>query len=102
MKFSKQDLKAKILITGEELEVLHSLTYQMAESFGLDTRIDNYQGKRSISFHSWDFDCLFAVLEMALVDSKSFPDKTKTCTIALESLCSRLKASYNETFRNYP
>jgi hypothetical protein len=98
MKASKHDLKAKILITGEELEVLHSLTYQMAESFRLDTRIDNYQGKRPISFHSWDFDCLFAVMEMSLADPKTFPDKSQSRYIALETLCSRLKACYNETF----
>ena len=98
MKASKHDLKARILITGEELEVLHSLTYQMAESFGLDTRIDKYQGKRAISFHAWDFDCLFAVIEMCLTDPKAFPDKSQSRYIALETLCSRLKASYIETF----
>jgi len=98
MKVSKHDLKAKILITGEELEVLHSLTYEMAESFGLDTRIDKYQGKRAISFHSWDFDCLFAVIEMSLADPKEFPDKSQSRYIALESLCSRLKESYIEAF----
>jgi hypothetical protein len=101
MKASKQDLKAKILITGEELEVLHSLTYQMAESFGLDTRIDKYQGKRSISFHSWDFDSLFAVIEMSLADPKEFPDKSQSRYIALENLCSRLKASYIEAFQRH-
>ena len=98
MKASKQDVKARILITGEELEVLQSLTYEMAESFGLDTRIDKYQGKRAISFHAWDFDCLFAVIEMSLADPKEFPDKAQSRYIALENLCSRLKASYIEAF----
>ena len=98
MKAANHDLKAKIIITGEELEVLHSLTYQMAESFGLDTRIDKYQGKRAISFHAWDFDCLFAVIELSLADPKAFPDKTNSRYIALENLCARLKTSYIETF----
>ena len=98
MKACKHDLKATILITGEELEVLHSLTYQMSESFGLDTRIDKYQGKRAISFHSWDFDCLFAVMEMSLADPKVFSDQTQSRYIPLENLCSRLKTSYIEAF----
>ena len=30
----------------------------MAESFGLDRRIDNLTGKRKVGFYSWDLDCL--------------------------------------------
>ncbi|MEO5379088.1 MAG: hypothetical protein H7832_15105 [Magnetococcus sp. DMHC-6] len=34
-----------MLITGQELTSLQALTFHMAESYGLDSRIDRYQGK---------------------------------------------------------
>lgn len=34
----------------------------MAESFGLDNRIDNLTGKREVGFYSWDLDCLESVV----------------------------------------
>ena len=43
----------------------------MAEAFGLDRRIENYQGKRPIGLFSWDFDCLLAVIEDAFVSVAS-------------------------------
>ena len=45
LKPGKQDIKVNILIAGEELEELQKHTWSMAESFGLDDRIDNYKGK---------------------------------------------------------
>jgi hypothetical protein len=44
-------------------------------SEGLDTRIENYQGKRPIGFYSWDLECLLDVIDHALKDSKECPDK---------------------------
>jgi len=75
MKPGSKDIKLNILITGEELSELQRHTYQMAEAFGLDQRIDNYRGKRPIGLYSWDFDCLLAVIEGALEDEKDYPDK---------------------------
>ena len=43
-----KDRKASILITGPELHELQRLVWMMAESFGLDRRIANYQGMRPI------------------------------------------------------
>ena len=77
MKPGSKDIQLKILITGDELIELQRHTYQMAEAFGLDRRIENYQGKRPIGFYSWDFDCLLAVIECALEDKKEYPDKDK-------------------------
>ena len=45
LKPGKHDIKVNILIAGEELEELQKHTWSMAESFGLDDRIDNYKGK---------------------------------------------------------
>jgi hypothetical protein len=47
-----------MLIDGEELAQLKRHTWLMAEAFGLDSRIERYQGKRPIGFYRWDMDCL--------------------------------------------
>lgn len=91
MKPGSKDIKLNILITGEELTQLQRLTYQMAEAFGLDRRIDNYRGTRPIGLYSWDFDCLLAVIEEALKDTRYYPDKDTTEHKALMNLYLRLK-----------
>lgn len=68
----------------------------MAEAFGLDRRIENYQGKRPIGLFSWDFDCLLAVIEDALDDPKEYPDKNESGYKALKSLFVRLKGEYRK------
>ena len=68
----------------------------MAEAFGLDRRIENYQGKRPIGLFSWDFDCLLAVIEDALDDPKEYPDKSEPGHKALKSLFIRLKGEYRK------
>lgn len=70
MKPGSKDLKLNILITGDELTELQRHTYQMAEAYGLDQRVDTYRGNRPIGLYSWDFDCLLAVIEGALEDEK--------------------------------
>ena len=47
----------------EELKLLQDNTWQMAESFGLDSRIDNLTGKRKVGFYRWDLDCLECVVD---------------------------------------
>jgi hypothetical protein len=61
MKAGPRDIKVFITFTEAEFDLLQDNTYQMAESFGLDTRIANLSGKRPIGFYSWDLDCLEAV-----------------------------------------
>ncbi|WP_244148942.1 hypothetical protein [Desulfonatronum thioautotrophicum] len=85
-----------ILITGEELHQLRRHSYQMAEAFGLDRRIENYQGKRPIGLHSWDFDCLLAVIQCALEDERFYPDKEDLGYKALMNLYERLKKEYQK------
>ncbi|MBK8500855.1 MAG: hypothetical protein IPL46_00865 [Saprospiraceae bacterium] len=62
MKPGKNDVKAYIKFETEELELLQENTWQMAESFGLDRRIDNLTGSRKVGFYSWDLDCLESVV----------------------------------------
>ncbi len=65
MKPGSRDIKLEILISGKELSELKRHSWQMVEAFGLDRRIEKYQGKRPISLYSWDFDCILAVIENA-------------------------------------
>ena len=58
MKPGSRDERYQILITGRELDELKRFTWSMAEAFGLDRRIENYQGKHPIGFYGWDLDCL--------------------------------------------
>ena len=62
LKPGKNDIKVYIKFETEELELLQENTWQMAESFGLDSRIDNLTGKRKVGFYSWDLDCLESVV----------------------------------------
>lgn len=96
MKPGSKDKKIKILITGEELSELKRFSWQMAEAFGLDGRIERYQGKRPIGFYSWDLDCILAVIEIALNDPAECPDKNNSGYKALKNLFDRLKVGYRK------
>jgi len=69
----------------------------MSESFGLDTRIENYQGKRPIGLYSWDFECLLAVIDYALKDDKEYPDKTTSGYNTLTKLSRLLLDEYHKS-----
>ena len=62
LKPEKNDIKVYVKFETEELELLKDNTWQMAESFGLDSRIDKLTGKRKVGFYSWDLDCLESVV----------------------------------------
>jgi hypothetical protein len=93
-----RDIKINMLITGEELEELQKHTWSMVEAFGLDRRIEQYKGKRPISFYRWDMDCLIDVLSMALDDSKEYPDHNNSGYLALKKLSDKLKSEYDRNF----
>ena len=97
MKPGKYDKKASILIAGKELEELQKHTWSMAESFGLDRRIDNYKGTRPIGFYSWDMDCLLDVLELALNNPKEYPFKGTSEYDITAGLYKKLKQLYDTT-----
>lgn len=69
MKIGKHDKKAQLRFTPEELDFLQDNTWQMAEAFGLDTRIGNLTGKRAAGFYRWDLECLEEITEEARKDA---------------------------------
>ena len=98
MKPGSKDRKISVLIAGEELTELKRMAWLMSESFGLDTRIENYTGKRQIGLHSWDLECLLAAIDHALKSSNEFPDRTTSGYSALTRLSDRLRDEYCKTF----
>ena len=44
----------------------------IAEAFGLDRRIANYQGVRPIGLYRWDIECLVDVIDSALKDPEYY------------------------------
>ena len=98
IKPGSRDIKVNMLITGEELEELQKHTWSMAEAFGLDRRIEQYKGKKPISFYRWDMDCLIDVISMALDDSEEYPDHNSSGYLALKNLFHRLKSEYDRNF----
>ena len=100
MKPGSKDKRVSLLIAGDELTELKRLTWLMSESFGLDTRIENYQGKRPIGLYSWDFECLLATIDHALKDDKEYPDKTAPEYHALTQLSRRLLDAYHKSLDN--
>ena len=91
MKPGPKDTPYRVLITGRELEELKKHTWQMAEAFGLDRRIEMYQGKRPITLYVWDLDCLIDVMADALVVSPEYPDRSRPGYEALRQLHDRLE-----------
>lgn len=98
MKPTKHDRRHPILITGAELEELQKQTYLMAESFGLDRRIDRYKGKRPITLYRWDLECLLDVLDTVLVDPEEYPSHDSPEYVALKHLHARLRREYDEAY----
>jgi hypothetical protein len=94
MKPGSKDIKLEILISDKELSELKRYSWQMAEAFGLDRRIEKYQGKRPIGLYSWDFDCILAVIENALDDTTEYPDRNDSRYKTLKTLFDRLKKEY--------
>jgi hypothetical protein len=95
MKPGPKDTPYRVLITGRELEELKKYTWQMAEAFGLDRRIEMYQGKRPITLYAWDLDCLVDVTADALAVSPEYPDRSGPGYETLQRLHDRL-ASLSE------
>jgi hypothetical protein len=98
MKPGKRDKKYSILITGLELEELQYFTGWMAESFGLDSRIAAYKGKRPIGLYRWDLECLQDVIGMALKDAEEYPDHSDPGYVALRGLYERVRRLCAEAF----
>jgi len=70
----------------------------MVEAFGLDKRIENYQGKRPIGLYRWDLECLLDVIDVALEDPVEYPDQDAEGYTNLDNLHRRLKDEYRTHF----
>jgi len=91
VKPGSRDRKASILINGPELDELQRFDWMMAESFGLDRRIANYQGVRPIGLWRWDIECLLAVIDAVLDDPEYYPTKESPGRPAIKALRDRLQ-----------
>lgn len=100
MRPGSRDIRYKILITGQELEELKKFTGDMAESFGLDRRIENYNGKRPIGLYRWDLDCLEAAIWMALDDENEYPDKSNDGYKALKRLYDKINLLHKKAYKD--
>ena len=74
MKPGSKDIKAYLKYTFDELDILQSGTGYMAESFGLDSRIEKLTGKRKVGFYRWDLECIKCALSFMKKDEDYFED----------------------------
>ncbi len=91
MKPGPNDTRYRVLITGRELEELKKLTWLMAEAYGLDRRIEAYQGRQPITLYSWDLDCLIDVTAHALAALTEHSDRSDPGYEALQQLHDRIE-----------
>jgi hypothetical protein len=80
------DYRHRLLISGAELRELKKHTHDMAEAFGLDRKVEKYQGTRPITLYRWDLDCLMDVIDLALEEETDYPDKSSPEYKALQKL----------------
>jgi len=92
------DYRHKLLISGDELQELKKHTYSMVEAFGLDRKIENYQGTRPITLYRWDLECLMDVIYLALRDEQDYPDQSSPAYLALKSLGERFREEYDAVY----
>jgi hypothetical protein len=94
------DYRHKLLISGDELRELKKHTYSMVEAFGLDRKIEKYQGTRPITLYRWDLECLMDVIDLALKNEKDYPDKSTPEYLALQKVGERIRQEYDAVY--YP
>ena len=92
VKPGRRDRKVNILITGMELDELQRFVWVLAESFGLDRRIANYQGVRPIGLWRWDIECFVDVIDSVLNDPEYYPIQGSPEHQAIKALRDRLQA----------
>lgn len=98
MKPGPNDTQYPLLISGRELAELQRFTHAMAEAFGLDRRIENYQGKRPLRLYRWDLECLECVTAMALEDPTAYPDQSGKGYQAMRDLNERIERLMAQAF----
>ena len=96
MKPGKYDRRHRILISGVELQALKLLA--MPESFGLEGRIQRYEGKRPIGLYRWDLECLLDTLSLEWADRPQHPRLRRRDIDALKSLHDRLRKECDSVY----
>ena len=91
VKPGSKDRKANILITSLELDELQRFVWMMAESFGLDRRIADYQGVRPLGLWRWDIECLVDVIDSVLNNPEYYPIQSSPEHQAIKALRDRLQ-----------
>ncbi|MBI3855900.1 MAG: hypothetical protein HY293_09450 [Planctomycetes bacterium] len=92
MRPGSADVPVRVKIGGAELREPKKLTGAMAESFGLDRRIEAYRGKRPIRFYRWDLDCLEGVVDDAVKEAEAARRGQASRTTSLKRLQMRIHA----------
>jgi hypothetical protein len=95
MKPCSGDIRHRLRFGGAELRELQRQTGSMAEAFGLDRKIENYQGTRPITLYRWDLECLIDVIDDALKDKRQYPDPAAPEFAALKRLGDMLSQEYD-------
>ena len=98
MKPGSRDIRHKVLITGDELRELKRHVFSMAESFGLDRKIERYKGTRLLTLFRWDLECLMDVIECELGAPSKYPDQTAPEYLALKRLGEQLRSEYDRHY----
>jgi hypothetical protein len=96
MKPGKDDRKQEVLITGAELRELKLL--DLPESFGLERRLQRYQGKRPIGLYRWDLEYLLDALSLEMEDRPQPWRGRRRNLGALRSLHDRLRNEYDSAY----
>jgi len=84
------------VIKDAELRVLKELS--LPESFGLERRVERYQGKRPISLYRWDLECLLDTLSLEMTDRPLHSRPRRTDLAAQQSLYDRLRKEYDTAY----
>jgi hypothetical protein len=100
LKPGKYDRRYQVVIKGAELRVLKELS--LPESFGLERRVEQYQGKRPIGLYRWDLECLLDTLSLEMTDRPLHPRPRGRDLAALQSLYARLRKEYEVAYGPSP
>jgi hypothetical protein len=94
MRPGKYDRKHQLPIRGAELRELKKL--DLPESFGLDRRIERYEGKRPLGLYRWDLEYLLDSLSMVLEGHYGKVSTKRKQTV--QSLHDRLRTEYDSAY----
>ena len=101
IKPGRYDFPCSVLITGLELKELKKHIYILCESYGLDSRLDKYKGKRPIQLYRWDMEWIIETLEDVLASADDYPDHNSPGYITLKKLKERLTKIYKKEYKRF-